>query len=179
MKLLAKPSYYKEYESERLKMRPLTIEDAKHWEEWIMDSIATKEFPDDFKGSPDKAVLWMNRNLDRYKENRFGFLAILEKETNKFVGLCGLLVHEINGVDELEVGYSFIRRFWGNGYAPEAAKMFMEIGFKEYNVDSIISLITPTNLNSQRVAEKNGLVKGAMVKHHGMDLYVFRIMNYY
>lgn len=170
----APESYYEPKETERLYTRVITMDDAKLWEEWIMDPIATEHFPDSIKLSPEKSVDWIQRILDRYSKKAFGFHAIHRKDSHELVGQCGLLAQEVHGQPEIEVGYSFLRKHWGNGFAPEAAKMFMDLAFNEYEFDSIISLISPGNLNSQRVAQKNGLVKTIPFDFHGIPVEVWR-----
>lgn len=171
----SKPNYLEPKETDRLILLPVTEEYIKPWEEWIMDPIATKHFPDWIKGAPEKSKVWIDRILDRYQKEEFGFFAIHLKENNTFLGFCGLLSHEIDGEDEVEVGYSFLRKHWGNGYATEAARFFMDHGFKEYDLGSIISLIVPENKNSSAVALLNGLENTGHVLHHEIGTDVYRI----
>ena len=68
------------------------------------------------------------------------------------------MVQLVEERDQLEIGYHVRRSLWGNGYATEAARSCMDYAFNQLGVPRVISMIRPENLNSRRVAEKNGLV---------------------
>jgi RimJ/RimL family protein N-acetyltransferase len=61
-----------------------------------------------------------------------------------------------------------VRKYWGQGYAPEAAKLFGDFAFNNNHSDSIISIIDIRNLKSQRVAGKKRAVQG---KANGVEEY--------
>ncbi len=108
----------------------------------------------------EEANQWISKAEALYQEKKMGFFACELKETGEFVGICGLLEQKnVEGKDEIEVGYLFVRDHWGKGYATEAARACMEYGFHKMGCNRIISLIDPENSASIRVAEKNGLVK--------------------
>jgi len=107
-----------------------------------------------------EAKEWVAKTQKTYATRKIGFFACELKETGEFVGICGLLFQSpINGRDEIEIGYLFIRKYWGQGLATEAAHGCMEYGFHVRGFDRIISLIDPKNNRSIRVAERNGLTE--------------------
>jgi ribosomal-protein-alanine N-acetyltransferase len=65
-------------------------------------------------------------------------------------------VQEVEGSEEVEIGYLFLRRFWGRGLATEAARAVRDHGFA-LGYRRLVSIIDPQNLASRRVAEKAGL----------------------
>jgi RimJ/RimL family protein N-acetyltransferase len=101
--------------------------------------------------------------------------ALIHRQTGAFIGQCGLLAQEVDGVQELEVGYHIFYKYWGQGYAPEAAKGFLQHAFENKLADSLISIIDVRNLKSQRVAEKNGLVREKQTRWSELDVFVYRI----
>ena len=103
------------------------------------------------------AQYWIDLCLKRYEENRLGLQALLDKETGAFIGQCGLLKQEVNGKPEIEVGYHLIGRYWGMGYATEAAQMFRDYGFENSATESLVSIIHPLNEQSKKVAMRNGM----------------------
>jgi [ribosomal protein S5]-alanine N-acetyltransferase len=162
-------------ETERLRTRFLNPEDAKVWTKFLSDPECIEFFPTAaFKTPADRAGFWIGKQLDRYKEKRYGLQALIAKSTGEFIGQCGLLLQEVNCRPELEVGYHIMREHWGKGYAIEAAKMFKEYGFKHKQSDSIISIIHKDNFRSQKVASKNGMKKDKETEWNGLPVHIFR-----
>lgn len=163
-------------ESNRIYTRPVQAEDADVWSEFFDSVEATEYFqPLPYETNEEKAIFWIARQLQRYNDKRFGLQAIIEKETNAFMGLCGLLTQEVDGKSELEVGYHFIKKYWGHGYAPEAARLFISYAFEMKLSDSLISIIDHRNERSQKVAEKNGLKIEKRTTWNELDVYIYRI----
>jgi RimJ/RimL family protein N-acetyltransferase len=152
------------------------MQDAEIFAIFFEDEEAQKFLPKYFELPLDRAIHLIEKQLERYKEKRFGHQVILLKETNEFLGICGLLLQDVEGKPEIEVGYHFLPKHWGNGNAPEAAKMFISYAFENNITDSIISVIDLENFKSQRVAEKNGLTIEKQIKYFdNEDVYIYRI----
>lgn len=165
-------------ETARLKTHYLTKEDVRDWASFFEDEESQKYIPRfDMKDNTAIADFWIERQMDRYKAGRYGLQALVDKQSKRFVGLCGLLAQEVDGKIELEIGYHILREFWGQGYAPEAARAFMEYAFDELHADSVISIIDVDNVKSQRVAEKNGLECEKRTTWKGMEIFVYRKKN--
>jgi RimJ/RimL family protein N-acetyltransferase len=71
------------------------------------------------------------------------------------MGFCGLQF--LDNTPEIEVGYRLARRFWGMGFATEAARESLRYGFEELGLDRIVAVVQPENIASCRVVEKIGL----------------------
>lgn len=111
--------YQDNLESKRLVTRFLTEEDIKPWTDFFNDKEALEFMIDNgLTISEEKAKFWIGRQLLRYEEKRFGLQALIDKETNEFIGQCGLMSQDVDGVIELEVGYHIFKKHWGQGYAP-------------------------------------------------------------
>lgn len=163
-------------ETERLVSRFLKAEDSVIWKTFLEYKEATELFPPVFRNNPEEqAVTWIERQQNRYKENRFGLQALMNKNTGTFVGQCGLLLQEVDGVSEVEVGYHIMPQFWGNGFAPEGARAFFKYAFDELKLNNVISLINIHNIKSQRVAQKNGLTIDKQTVWNDIDVHVWRI----
>ncbi len=150
--------YIDDLETERLTTRFLTEEDIPLWCEYFADPencrfLALPDVP----SIEEKAAIMVNYALTRYKNNTLGLQALITKDTGELIGMCGLLVQEVNGKNEIEVGYHLLKRFWGKGYAIEAAQMFRDYGFGHSDADAIISIIHPLNEPSKKVARRNGM----------------------
>lgn len=57
----------------------------------------------------------------------------------------------------MEIGYWISRKYWGKGYATEAAGALLDYGNKQLDTQRFISLIQPDNISSQNVARKIGM----------------------
>lgn len=169
-------NYSDNLESERLRTRFMNIDDAHAWTGFYKDKEAVELFPRyGDKSDEELARLWIERQLARYANNRLGLQAIIDKKTNEWIGQAGLMIQEVDGLEEVEVGYHVFKKYWGQGYAPEAAKLFLDYGFKNNFADSIISIIDTRNTKSQRVADKNGLTREKQTVWLDLNVYIYRI----
>jgi len=142
-------------QTERLQLRPLTLGDADAIFVIFGDPVAMQYYPRTF--TREDAVEWVKRNIARYENDDYGFLAAVLKSSGEVIGDCGIARQVVEGEPMLEVGYHLKRTHWGQGYATEAARACMEYGFRELGAEKIVSLIRPENLPSCRVAERNGM----------------------
>ncbi|MBA9072480.1 RimJ/RimL family protein N-acetyltransferase [Flavobacterium gossypii] len=95
----------------------------------------------------------------QYLENGIGRWAVILKETNEFIGWSGLkLEKNVNGYRTFyDLGYRFIQKHWGKGYAYETAKAFVDFGFNDMKLEKINAYADFDNLASRRVLEKVGM----------------------
>jgi RimJ/RimL family protein N-acetyltransferase len=107
--------------------------------------------------SRDETVGWIEWNLSSYKQHGFGLWVVELKSTGEFLGECGLVVQEVDGSREIELGYSIKRSHWGKGFAPEVAIAVRDHGFEVLGFRRLVSIIHPDNARSQAVARKVGM----------------------
>ena len=81
---------------------------------------------------------------------------------------------DVEGVDEIEVGYGFMPEYWGRGLATEIARACVRMGFDRLDVASLVAITTPANLGSQRVMRKAGLSYERDIVHAGVPHLLFR-----
>jgi len=118
---------------------------------------------------------WIKRNRRRYQRDGHGLWAMVLKSSGEMIGDCGLVRQQIDGVQEVEIGYHVRRDLWGQGLASEAACACRDYGFSHLPVDRLISLIRPENLSSRRVAVKNGMHLWKETLRMGFLHYVYRV----
>ena len=106
--------------------------------------------------SPAVTVEWLGRQLDHWRQHGFGLWMARDRATGQFVGRGGLHHVEIDGRDEIEVGYAFLTEFWGRGLATELARESVRVAFAELHLPEIVCFTLPTNRASQRVMQKAG-----------------------
>lgn len=145
-------------ESERLVTRFLTMDDAATWMPYFANKENSKFI--DIAGDQlpaQRAQAWMEFCLKRYRESRYGLQALVLKDTGEMIGQCGLLLQEVDGLPELEIGYHLLLPYWGKGYAAEAARLFRDYAFGNNMAPYLVSIIHPGNTASKKVAMRNGM----------------------
>ncbi|HEX8906376.1 MAG TPA: GNAT family N-acetyltransferase [Longimicrobiaceae bacterium] len=144
-------------ETPRLLLRRLNDDDYARLHEFQQSPEVNR-----FTGGPplplDEFVPWLRaRWEDHYRKHGWGQWAVVRKEDGAFVGRCGLIMQQVDGADEVEVGYALGRPYWGRGYAAEAAVASRDWAFRNLDVPHVISLIHPDNARSIAVARRNGM----------------------
>lgn len=109
---------------------------------------------------------WVRMHLKNYSNNwGFGPYAVVEKTSGVVIGYCGLFYFpNVNGKEEVEVGYRLAKSCWGQGYATEAARAVRDYAFNVLGLSRLIAIIEPNNIRSIRVAEKLNMVRESEVK---------------
>jgi RimJ/RimL family protein N-acetyltransferase len=152
-------------ETERLRLRPYTLDDLDALFEILGDPETMTYYPEPY--SRDRTLGWIENNVRRYEVDGFGLWAMELRETGGFVGDCGPAVREVDGQREVEIGWHVNRAWWNRGLATEAARACAEYCFSALGLERVISLIRPENLPSRRVAEKIGMIIEREVDWHG------------
>ncbi len=154
---------------ELVRLRPLRSED---WDE--LYAIAS-----------DPLIWEQHPANDRHKEEVFrgffrealesgGALIIMDVENGAVIGSSRFHGYD-QSKSEVDIGWTFLARsHWGGIYNKELKQLMLEHAFRF--VRSIIFLIGPQNLRSQRAVEKIGATRaGSRVDEHGRENFVFRI----
>lgn len=165
---------YFEQESERLTYRRLTTEGTPSWLEFFHNNDRLKYFGmDPSKSHEELAKDWIEAQLNRYKTQGFGHLAVIEKDSGDFIGMSGILPRELNEKEEYEISYSLKPNYWGKGYGTEMAKAMTAFGTKHINTERFISIIHIDNTASAHVAKKNGMDILFQTEFLGMKVNVY------
>jgi RimJ/RimL family protein N-acetyltransferase len=162
-------------ETSRLRLREFVPQDADGLAAVLGDPVAMQYYPAPFNRK--EVEEWIERNRDRYQREGYGLWAMLLKDSGELIGDCGCFLRDIEGRDDIEIGYHVRRDLWGNGYATEAAQACVQYAFTQIGVDRVISLIRPENVQSVRVAEKNGLSCEKIIFWRGYDHCIYAKQN--
>jgi RimJ/RimL family protein N-acetyltransferase len=141
-------------ETERLVLRMFRESDTDAYAEMVGDPEVMRFLGG---GQPvPRAEAWRNMAmvLGHWHLRGYGMWAVEEQASGELVGRVGCWRPE--GWPGLEVGWTLRRRFWGRGYATEAARASVAYAFETLDQTRVISLIAPENVNSIRVAERLG-----------------------
>ena len=142
-------------ETDRLILRELTMNDVDALHEILSDPVSMQHYPQPF--AREKTAGWIAWNLDNYKTYGFGLWAVVLKESNLFIGDCGITMQNIDGSLEPEIGYHINKIHTGQGYATEAARACRNYAFDVLGLSKVYSYMKHTNLASQKVAQKNDM----------------------
>jgi RimJ/RimL family protein N-acetyltransferase len=150
------------FETERLAARMMTAFDAAYLNDLHLDPevMATVGGVRDREASET----WLSANLDHWTTHGFG-QRMLDRD-NVCIGRGGLRkIDACVGEDLTEVGYVIGRAHWGNGYATEAARAFIEIATGHCGLHQLGAITLKGNDASTRVLEKCGFVFERWVDH--------------
>lgn len=150
-------------ETERLIMRDVKESDLDGMFELDSDPLVHKYLGNNPIKSKDKAAEIIRFIHKQYKDLGIGRFATIEKSSGEFIGWSGLKFNtgekeKLNGkTDFYDIGYRFIPRYWGKGYATESALVAIDFGFKELNIETMCGAAEKANLASNKVLQKIGL----------------------
>jgi [ribosomal protein S5]-alanine N-acetyltransferase len=164
-------------ETERLLFREIRETDFSAWLEFHKDTSTSLYWTEE-KGSPEEeCTKWYAKQFQRYNNNRGGMNALIEKQTGNFIGHCGLLLQAVDGNTELEIAYSLLPAYWNKGYASEAAIKCRDFAFHNKLAGSLISIISITNIPSEKVAIKVGMKPDKQTIYNGNQVNIFRVFS--
>ena len=160
-------------ETERMFLRRMDMSDVDYLMGIFSDPVAMRYYPS--TKSRQEVEEWVRWTLASYRDHGFGQWVAILKDSGGFAGQCGLTVQEVEGEEEVEIGYLFLRKFWGRGLATEAAMAVRDHGFHTLGYERLVSLIDPRNHSSRRVAEKTGLTLEKEVWKWNKNICVYSI----
>lgn len=119
---------------------------------------------------------WFDKVFHRYENDLGGMNVLVDKSTHKMVGQCGLLIQNVESEERLEIGYSILPEYWGQGFAFEASQKCKEHAFEYDFSESLISIVHVNNIASEKVALKNGMRPERYIEDfQGMPIHMFEI----
>jgi RimJ/RimL family protein N-acetyltransferase len=143
-------------QTERLILRRLSPDDAPFILELLNEPSFIENIGDRGVRSLDDAIRYiMNGPVASYERHGFGLYLVQVKETGESAGICGLLRRDM--MEDADIGFAFLPRFWSKGYAVESAKEVMRLGRDCFGVSRVVAVTAPHNFASARVLEKLGL----------------------
>jgi RimJ/RimL family protein N-acetyltransferase len=138
--------------TDRLRLRPLTLDDTDRLLEVLGDPLAMAHYPRPKRRA--EVEEWIRRAMESYRTDGFGLWAIEGRDDGAFLGDCGPMLQPVRDAVLPEIGYHLVRREWGHGYATEAAAAALAWVFRETRHPSACSIVSPTNEPSRRVAAR-------------------------
>lgn len=150
-------------ESDRLTLRQFSSEDAGFILELLNEPSFIQNIGDRNVRSIEAAKLYIkNGPVTSYARHGFGLYLVELKETGQAIGMCGLIKRDT--LDDVDIGYAFLPKFWSRGYAVEAALAVKQYARDVAGLPRIVAITDPQNAGSIRVLEKIGMKFEKMVK---------------
>jgi len=150
-------------ETERLHLRQLSSEDAEFILELLNEPSFMRNIGDRGVRTIEGANSYiLNGPIASYAKNGFGLYLVKLKETAESIGMCGLIKRDT--LEDVDIGYAYLPRFWSKGYAVEAAQAVKEYAKSVIGLHRMVAIVDPENAGSIRVLEKIGLQFERMVR---------------
>ncbi|RIA34456.1 RimJ/RimL family protein N-acetyltransferase [Ectopseudomonas oleovorans] len=146
-----------EARTERLLLRAWRDSDLPALAALNADAEVMRYFPAPLNGEQSAQLLTrMREHLD---EHGFGFWALERRDNGEMIGVTGLaqVSFEAPFVPAVEIGWRLARAHWRQGYASEAARAALAVGFEQLGLDEVVSFTVPTNRPSQAVMRAIGM----------------------
>jgi RimJ/RimL family protein N-acetyltransferase len=148
-----------ELRTERLLLRRWREEDREPWAALNTDPEVMRHFPALLDRAQSDA--WFEVIDAHFAQHGYGLWAV--EVDGRFAGFTGLRWTDALGGDDLEVGWRLARWAWGHGYATEAARAALDVGFA--HVEQVVSVTALTNERSWRVMERLGMERSGEFDH--------------
>ena len=163
-------------ETERLILRQFTRDDAEFILELLNEPSFIQNIGDRGVRTLEGASAYiLNGPVASYAKNGFGLYLVVLKETNEPIGMCGLIKR--GGLEDVDIGYAFLPKFWSKGYAVESALAVKAYAKNAIGLHRIVAITDPANAGSIRVLEKIGLRFERMIRlsEDDMELKLFAV----
>lgn len=139
-------------ETKRLLLRQFTADDAELIWQLNLDPEVTRFTHDPVRDIEHAKEILEKTILPQYALYNHGRWAVHIKNDLQFIGWCGLKFR--SELNEIDLGYRFMKPFWGQGYATEAAFGCIKYGFEKLHLQRIVGRAEPGNIGSLKVLEK-------------------------
>ena len=162
-------------ETKRLRLRPFNLEDSVPLNKLLKVKGVLQYFPNSDPPDLERVEKLVQRQIDHWTQHGYGWWAVEALDNTHLIGWSGL--QYLPETDEIEIGYLVAKPYWGTGLATEGALVGMNFGFEKLKILTIIGIVHPDNLASQRVLEKIGLQFQEETEYFGMDCFKYFAEN--
>ncbi len=150
-------------ETERLLIRQFSTDDAGFILRLLNEPSFIQNIGDRGVRTLEDALEYLVKGpITSYQRNRFGLSLVVLKESGASIGMCGLIKRE--ALEDVDIGYAFLPKYWSKGYAVEAAMAVKEYARDVIGLKRLVAITDPENQASIRVLEKLGLRFEKMIR---------------
>ena len=142
-------------ETERLILRWLQTSDAAFILELVNEPSWLKYIGDKGVKTLKDAESYIRKGpIEMYERLGFGLYLVEIKESSEPIGICGLIKREM--LEDVDLGFAFLPKFWGKRYAFESASATMSYGKNALGLPRIAAITSQGNRPSEKLLEKLG-----------------------
>lgn len=147
-----------ELETARLILRNWKDSDFAPFARMNSDPVVMEFFPKAL--SAEESAHMAQKIKAHIDEKGWGLWAVERKDSQEFIGFVGLSIplSDVPVPPGVEIGWRLAKEHWGQGFATEAAREVLKFAFETLKLPEVISFTAKTNLRSQAVMKKIGLV---------------------
>ncbi len=150
-------------ETERLFLRKLTLDDAAFILELLNTATWLQFIGDRNVHTIEEAENYLkNGTLKSYKENGFGFYAVIDKLSGQTIGMCGLIKRD--SLPNIDIGFAFLPHLISKGFGYEAASATLDYALNTLKIKRIIAIVDPDNEKSIGLIKKIEMQFEKMIK---------------
>jgi ribosomal-protein-alanine N-acetyltransferase len=165
-------------ETERLILREILATDVDGFFEMDSDPDVHTWLGSEPLQQKEQAANAIQFIRQQYIDNGIGRWAVVDKNTNEFLGWAGLkLITELtnNHINYFDLGYRFMQKHWGKGYASEAAAASLAYAFNELHANEVYAIADCKNIASNKILTKTGLTLIEIFVHHDIPCHWYKI----
>ena len=131
---------------------------ASHWDD-LRRMDADAQFMAHLGGVRDEAgtLAYLDRNLAHWGRHGYGLWMLRDAGSGAMAGRAVVRHLDVEGVDEVEIGYGFLPHWWGQGLATEIALACVEVGLGRLGLPTVVAVTLSEHIASRRVMAKAGL----------------------
>jgi RimJ/RimL family protein N-acetyltransferase len=149
-------------QTERLTIRPLTPDDARFILELVNEPPWLAYIGNKGVLTLEDADAYIRKGPMRmYADRGFG-LCIVERNDGTPIGMCGLIKRDT--LADVDLGFALLQRFWGAGYALEAATATVAFARDALGLRRIVAITTRDNRRSSQLLRKLGFAFEDLVR---------------
>lgn len=109
-----------------------------------------------------------------YQFYRMGLWGVFLTSSGELIGRCGLQPKEIGETGEIELAYFITTKYQRQGYGSEAVATVLSLAKEEYELDSIVAAVDPSNKASIHLLNHFHFVKENKVSYEGHNCLLYR-----
>jgi RimJ/RimL family protein N-acetyltransferase len=144
-------------ETERLRLRRFSFDDAALVLELLNDALWIRFIGDRNVRSLDAARDYIAKLRRSYEEHGFGLYLVERKGDGEPLGMCGLVKRDT--LPAPDIGFAFLERHRGEGYALEAARATLAHARTQLGLARVLAIATADNARSGNLLMKLGFVR--------------------